>query len=88
MKILDDRDSPIQMKKPPMINEKKLKELKKKESVKNLKMKKKKPEIEKVKAIKAENPCDVKMVWQSPLSEETIPKSEPKLAPKLFSIFD
>ena len=57
--VLDDRDSPKQMKKTPL-------------------MKKKESEIEKVKAIKAENPCDVKMVWQYPLLEETIPKAGPK----------
>ena len=87
---LDDRDGPKQMlKKTPMIKKKKLEELKKKESVRKiLKMKKKKPDKENVKVVKAENPCDVKMVWQSPLSEETIPKFEPKLAPKLFAIFD
>ena len=77
------------MKKTPMIKKKKLEELKKKESVKKiLKMKKKKPDKENAKVVKAENPCDVKMVWQSPLSEETIPKFEPKLAQKLFAIFD
>ena len=58
-----------------------LEELKKTESGKKiLKMKKKKPDKENAKVVKAENPCDVKMVWQSPLSEETIPKFEPKLA--------
>ena len=58
------------------IKKKQGEELKKKESIKKLKLEKKK------------KPCDIKTVWKSPPLGETIPKFEPKLAPKLFAIFD
>ena len=58
------------------IKKKQGEELKKKESIKKLKLEKKNKSF------------DVKTMWKSPPLGETIPKFEPKLAPKLFAIFD